>query len=104
MSNKFQPVRGTQDIFGDESLKYHQVVGAAGKLANIYNYQALMLPVFEATEVFARYQQRSDKALLFTMPEMYVRTFPPQGAGRSPSCLDTVLARARCQPGTRRLD
>ena len=52
--SKFQPVRGTQDIYGDESVKFHQVIGAAGKMANIYNYQALMLPVFEATEVFAR--------------------------------------------------
>jgi histidyl-tRNA synthetase len=52
--SKFQPVRGTQDIFGDDGIKYHQVIGAAGKLALTYNYQALMLPVFETTEVFAR--------------------------------------------------
>ncbi len=52
--SKFQPVRGTQDIFGDDSLKFHKVMEAAGRLSTVYNYQCLMLPVFEATEVFAR--------------------------------------------------
>lgn len=52
--SKFQPIRGTQDIFGEEAKKFHKVLGAAGNLAIIYNYQSLMLPVFESTDVFAR--------------------------------------------------
>jgi len=54
MSNKFQPVRGTQDIFGTEGAKFSKVINAAEGLAVLYNYQPLMLPVFEATDVFAR--------------------------------------------------
>ncbi len=52
--SKFQPVRGTQDIFGEAAVDYHRVLGIAGKLANIYNYQNIQLPIFESTDVFAR--------------------------------------------------
>jgi histidyl-tRNA synthetase len=52
--SKFQPIRGTQDIYGEEGSKFHRVLAAAGKLAALYNYQSLTLPIFESTEVFAR--------------------------------------------------
>ncbi len=52
--SKFQPVRGTQDFYGDESKKFFNVVSAAKKVAELFNYQSLILPVFESTEVFAR--------------------------------------------------
>jgi histidyl-tRNA synthetase len=52
--SKFQPIRGTQDIYGDEGKKFHQVLGAAFDIVSLYNFQSLTLPVFEDTNVFAR--------------------------------------------------
>jgi histidyl-tRNA synthetase len=52
--SKFQPIRGTQDIYGDEGQKFHQALAAAFDVAKLYNFQSLTLPVFEDTNVFAR--------------------------------------------------
>ncbi len=54
MSSKLQPIRGTQDIFGVEGARFNHVVNTASRVASSYNFQSIALPVFEATEVFAR--------------------------------------------------
>jgi histidyl-tRNA synthetase len=46
--------RGTNDIFG-ENIKYRDfIINSAKKLFNLYNYNELITPAFEHTEVFDR--------------------------------------------------
>jgi histidyl-tRNA synthetase len=54
MSKGPQKVRGTQDIIGEEAERFHQVVGAFDRVRRLYAFQHVEVPVFEATEVFAR--------------------------------------------------
>src|SRR3954468_13008297 len=54
MSKGPQKVRGTQDIIGEEAERFHQVVAAFDRVRRLYAFQHVELPVFEATEVFAR--------------------------------------------------
>lgn len=54
MSKGPQRIRGTQDIFGEEAARFHAVVGAFEKVRRLYAFQRVEIPVFEATEVFAR--------------------------------------------------
>jgi histidyl-tRNA synthetase len=55
MSNKLQPVRGTHDILpGEEFQQFHTVITRARELATLYGFQEMSVPIFEATEVFAR--------------------------------------------------
>jgi histidyl-tRNA synthetase len=54
MSKGPQKVRGTQDMIGEEAERFHQVVGAFDRVRRLYAFQHVELPVFEATEVFAR--------------------------------------------------
>ena len=49
-----QKVRGTQDIWGEEADRFGAVVGAFERVRRLYAFQRVELPVFEATEVFAR--------------------------------------------------
>jgi histidyl-tRNA synthetase len=54
MSKGPQKVRGTQDIIGEEAERFHQVVAAFDRVRRLYAFQHVEVPVFEATEVFAR--------------------------------------------------
>jgi histidyl-tRNA synthetase len=54
MSKGPQKVRGTQDMIGEEAERFHQVVGAFDRVRRLYAFQHVEVPVFEATEVFAR--------------------------------------------------
>jgi len=47
-------VRGTQDIFGDEQRGFAHVLAAFERVRALYGFGRVDLPVFEATEVFAR--------------------------------------------------
>ncbi len=47
-------VRGTQDIFGDEQRRFAQVLDTFDRVRRLYCFQRVDIPVFEATEVFAR--------------------------------------------------
>ena len=47
-------VRGTQDIFGDEQRRFAHVLGVFERVRALYCFQRVDIPVFEATEVFAR--------------------------------------------------
>lgn len=52
--NKFQPVRGTKDLFGEEIILFNQVIEIAKKNADLYGFEELQLPIFEFSEIFER--------------------------------------------------
>jgi len=47
-------VRGTQDIFGDEQRAHAHVLATFERVRALYGFGRVDVPVFEATEVFAR--------------------------------------------------
>ena len=47
-------VRGTQDIFGEEQRRFAHVLDAFERVRRLYCFGRVDVPVFEATEVFAR--------------------------------------------------
>jgi len=49
-----KPIRGTQDIFGDDQRRFARVADAFDRVRKLYCFQRVELPVFEATAVFAR--------------------------------------------------
>ncbi len=54
MSKGPQRIRGTQDIWGEESDRFHKVVETFDRVRRLYAFQRVDIPVFETTEVFAR--------------------------------------------------
>jgi histidyl-tRNA synthetase len=54
MSKGPQRVRGTQDIWGEEADRFGAVVAAFDRVRRLYGFGRIELPVFEATQVFAR--------------------------------------------------
>ncbi|WP_294314650.1 histidine--tRNA ligase [uncultured Sphingomonas sp.] len=67
-------VRGTQDIFGDEQRRFATVIETFERVRRLYCFQRIDLPVFEATEVFARSIGETTDVV---SKEMY--TFPDRG-------------------------
>jgi histidyl-tRNA synthetase len=67
-------VRGTQDIFGDEQRRFARVVAAFEHVRRLYCFQQVQVPVFEATNVFARSMGETSDVV---SKEMY--TFPDRG-------------------------
>lgn len=51
---KPQPVRGTQDIIGEDARRHHHVVETARRVAGLYGAAEWSTPIFELTSVFAR--------------------------------------------------
>ncbi|ASK89218.1 histidine--tRNA ligase [Sphingorhabdus sp. SMR4y] len=49
-----QPVRGTQDIFGEEQERFSHVVETFERVRRLYGFKGVEMPVFEPTAVFAR--------------------------------------------------
>ena len=49
-----QPVRGTQDLLPDAARRHRQVSETALRLAQLYGFAEVDIPIFEFTEVFAR--------------------------------------------------
>ncbi len=49
-----QPVRGTQDIFGEEQERFQYVVETFERVRRLYGFKGVEMPVFEPTTVFAR--------------------------------------------------
>ncbi|MCD2324642.1 histidine--tRNA ligase [Sphingomonas sp. IC-56] len=47
-------IRGTQDIFGEEQRRFATVIDAFDRVRRLYCFQRLEIPIFEATNVFAR--------------------------------------------------
>ena len=54
MSRGPQKVRGVQDMIGEEADRFHAVISAFDRVRRLYAFQHIEVPVFEATEVFAR--------------------------------------------------
>lgn len=54
MSQKVQPVRGTNDLFGSEYNKHKHIIKTAMHLASVYGYEGIETPIFEHTAVFKR--------------------------------------------------
>ena len=67
-------VRGTQDIFGDEQRRFQHVLDTFDRVRRLYCFQRVEVPVFEATEVFARSIGETTDVV---SKEMY--TFPDRG-------------------------
>lgn len=51
---RLQAVRGTRDIIGEDAARMAVVVDAFRRLAGLYGFQPVDVPIFEATELFAR--------------------------------------------------
>jgi histidyl-tRNA synthetase len=49
-----QPIRGTQDLYGEPAIRFQAVVGAFDRVRRLYGFSRIEVPVFEATAVFAR--------------------------------------------------
>ncbi len=49
-----QPVRGTQDIFGEDQERFQHVVETFERVRRLYGFKGVEMPVFEPTAVFAR--------------------------------------------------
>ena len=67
-------IRGTQDIFGDDQRRHAHVLETFERLRRLYCFQRVDVPIFEATEVFARSIGETTDVV---SKEMY--TFPDRG-------------------------
>jgi len=67
-------VRGTQDIFGDEQRRFARVLDVFDRVRRLYCFARVEVPMFEATEVFARSIGETTDVV---SKEMY--TFPDRG-------------------------
>jgi histidyl-tRNA synthetase len=74
MSPGPQRIRGTQDIWGEAADRFHKVVEAFDRVRRLYAFERVEVPVFEATEVFAR---SIGETTDIVSKEMY--TFPDRG-------------------------
>lgn len=54
MSEKIQPVRGTDDLLGLDYLKHDTIKKTAEQIASFYGYEPIATPIFEYTSVFKR--------------------------------------------------
>lgn len=55
MSNqKFQNVRGTKDLFGDDILLFNKIIEVAKAKALCWDFEELQTPIFEFSDVFER--------------------------------------------------
>ncbi|NJM51527.1 MAG: histidine--tRNA ligase [Sphingomonadales bacterium] len=52
--NTPNPVRGTQDIYGEAEERFAHVVATFNKVRRLYGFKGLQMPVIEPTAVFAR--------------------------------------------------
>ena len=51
---KIQTVRGTKDVFGEEYNKFQFIVKLGTEIAENYQYQGIILPIIEFTNLFKR--------------------------------------------------
>ena len=51
---KIQPVRGTHDIFGKDLLSYKFIEKTVSEMAQIYDYNEIITPIFEKTDLFTK--------------------------------------------------
>ena len=74
MSKGPQRIRGTQDIWGETADRFRKVVETFDRVRRLYAFERIEIPVFEATEVFAR---SIGETTDIVSKEMY--TFPDRG-------------------------
>ncbi|WP_174298399.1 histidine--tRNA ligase [Sphingomonas bacterium] len=74
LSSPPRRVRGTRDIFGDEQRRFAHVLSTFERVRGLYCFSRVDVPVFEATEVFARSIGETTDVV---SKEMY--TFPDRG-------------------------
>jgi histidyl-tRNA synthetase len=49
-----RPIRGTQDMLGENADRFHHVVETFDRVRRLYGFKRIEMPVFEATAVFSR--------------------------------------------------
>src|SRR4051812_36810398 len=49
-----RPIRGTQDMLGEQALRFQHVVDTFDRVRKLYGFGRVETPVFEATAVFSR--------------------------------------------------
>ncbi|CAN5232541.1 histidine--tRNA ligase [soil metagenome] len=49
-----RPIRGTQDMLGEQAERFAHVVATFDRVRRLYGFQRIEVPVFESTAVFAR--------------------------------------------------
>ena len=54
MVSKLQPVRGTQDFWGEDARRFSFVIATFNALAKRYGFKEIQTPIFEFAEVFRR--------------------------------------------------
>jgi histidyl-tRNA synthetase len=51
---KIQPIRGTHDLYGDKLRKYKKVEKTINSYAKIYDFNEIITPIFESTDLFKK--------------------------------------------------
>ena len=51
---KINPIRGTHDIYGKEIEKFNKIIKEVNKIALQFNFQELITPIFEDTNLFKK--------------------------------------------------
>ena len=51
---KINPVRGTHDLYGQQVLKYKTIQDLINDYSNVYNFEEIITPIFESTELFKK--------------------------------------------------
>ncbi len=49
-----RPIRGTQDMLGEQAARFHKVVETFDRVRRLYGFQRIEVPIFESTAVFER--------------------------------------------------
>ena len=51
---KINPIRGTHDLFGEEIKKFNKIISEVKFVANQFNFNELVTPIFETSELFKK--------------------------------------------------
>ena len=51
---KIQPVRGTHDLYGEQLFKYRLIESVVKENAKIYDFNEIVTPIFESTNLFLK--------------------------------------------------
>ena len=60
---KIQPIRGTHDIYGKDLLLYRFIEKTISDLAQVYDYNEIITPIFEKTKrmkIQGRFNENSE--------------------------------------------
>jgi len=87
MANKYSVPRGTYDILPDKSYKWEYVKNTFKKVAKSFNFQEIVTPIFERTEVFERSVGDSSDIVqkeMYRFQDKKDRTFALRPEGTAP--------------------